>query len=176
MNWLIEPSRSGSVGFACKIGLAGLMVLLALGTVVFAGGTALAGSDPLTTRTIKRAFSDARIDLQNAIINQGLKVDLNGHVGDMLRRTGADIGAKGTVFTDAEYFTFCSSQLTREMVQADPTNMGMCPYTMFIYHREGSEDVTVGYKAMIMRGNEASQKALAKINDLMQAILDEATE
>lgn len=132
--------------------------------------------DPLTVRTIKRSFADARTDLNNAIINQGLKVDLNGKIGDMLKRTAADIGAKGDVYADAEYFTFCSSKLSRTMMEADPVNMGLCPYTMFIYQKPGSDEVTVGYKAMVMRGDDKSKASLGEINKLLEAILKEATE
>ncbi|MCB1505900.1 MAG: DUF302 domain-containing protein [Hyphomicrobiaceae bacterium] len=132
--------------------------------------------DLLVVRDVKRPFADVRTDLQNAIINQGLKVDLNGHIGDMLKRTAADIGAKGDLYTEAEYFTFCSSRLSRAMMEADPVNMGLCPYTMFVYQKTGSDDVTVGYKAMVMRGDEKSQTTLKEINALLQSILDEAAE
>ena len=164
--------RSGKGG----IFVAWLMAIVLFGACNVVAGPAFAADDPLTIKTVKRAYDDVRFDLQNAIINQGLKVDLNGHVGDMLKRTGADIGAKGDVFTKAEYFTFCSSQLTRAMVEADPSNLGLCPYTMFVYQGVDSEEVSVGYKSMIMRGNEASQKALGEINALMQKILDEVVE
>lgn len=164
-----RPSKGGTL-------VAWTMAFLLVGACSLVAGSALAADDPLTTRTVKRAYDDVRFDLQNAIINEGLKVDLNGHVGDMLKRTAADLGAKGDVFTNAEYFTFCSSQLTRAMVEADPSNLGLCPYTMFMYQRVGSDEVSVGYKSMGMRGNEASQKALAAINALMKKILDEATQ
>lgn len=137
-----------------------------------------AGSvDPLHTKTITRAYSDVRIDLQNAIINQGLTIDYNGKLGDMLKRTAKDVGAKGDLYIDAEYFTFCSSRLSRKMMEADPVNMGLCPYMMFLYERVGNEGkVTVGYKEMPMRGDEGSQKALTEINTLLEAILQETAE
>jgi len=115
--------------------------------------------------------------LQNAIINQGLTIDYNGKLGDMLKRTAKDVGAKGDLYIDAEYFTFCSSRLSRKMMDADPVNMGLCPYMMFLYERVGNEGkVTVGYKEMPMRGDEGSQKALTEINTLLEAILQETAE
>lgn len=155
---------------ACCVGLSGLM--LAAERPVAASDV-----DPLHTKTITRAYADVRVDLQNAIINQGLTIDYNGKLGDMLKRTAKDVGAKGDIYVDAEYFTFCSSRLSRKMMDADPKNMGLCPYMMFLFERVGEDGkVTVGYKEMPMRGDSGSQEALKEINTLLQAILDEATE
>jgi len=156
------------------IAVAGLFaIVFCLPQAVQAGDAA----DPLRTRTIQRAYGDVRIDLQNAIVNQGLTIDYNGKLGDMLKRTAKDVGAKGDLYVDAEYFTFCSSRLSRKMMDADPNNMGLCPYMVFLFEPVGSNGkVTVGYKEMPMRGDAGSQAALTEINALLQAILDEATE
>lgn len=164
----------------CRDVMAGAFALFALiaGCVGW-GGNALAagGDDPLRTKTIERGYADVRVDLQNAIINQGLTIDYNGKLGDMLKRTAKDVGAKGDLYVDAEYFTFCSSRLSRKMMDADPLNMGLCPYMMFLFERIGDGGkVTVGYKEMPMRGDNGSQESLKEINALLQAILEEATE
>ncbi|MCB1513679.1 MAG: DUF302 domain-containing protein [Hyphomicrobiaceae bacterium] len=154
-----------------------LLALLLAGGAGVSVSRAADGGDPLHTRTVERAYSDVRIDVQNAIINQGLTIDFNGRLGDMLKRTAKDVGATGDLYVDAEYFTFCSSRLSRMMMDADPGNVGLCPYTVFMYERVGEEGkVTVGYKAMPSRGDAGSQAALAEINTLLKKILDEATE
>lgn len=154
----------------------GLGIMVALAGVMPAP-THAAEKDLLTTRVVKRAYADVRIDIQNAIINQGLKIDFNGRLGDMLKRTASDVGAKGDLYVDAEYFTFCSSKLSRAMMDADPVNLGLCPYTMFVYQRAGTKDeVTIGYKGMPMRGDEASRKTLTDINALLDKILDDASQ
>lgn len=152
------------------------MALAIVASFVMPAAATAADAELLTTRTVKRAFAEVRDDLNNAIINKGLKVDLNGKIGDMLKRTAADIGAKGELYSEAEYFTFCSAQLSRAMMDADPLNMGLCPYVMFLYKRTGSDDITVGYKAMPIRGNDGSKIALEKINALLDAILKETTQ
>lgn len=152
------------------------MALVIVASFVMPSAATAADGELLTTRTVKRAFAEVREDLNNSIINQGLKVDLNGKIGDMLKRTAADIGAKGELYSEAEYFTFCSAQLSRAMMEADPLNMGLCPYVVFVYKRTGSKDVTVGYKAMPVRGNDGSKKALEKINALLDTILKETTQ
>jgi len=150
-----------------------------VGFAIGAAGCASAGdaADPLAIRTVERAFADARVDLQNAIINQGLTIDFNGKISDMLKRTAKDVGATDELYTDAEYFTFCSSQLSRRMMDAEPLNMGLCPYVMFVYESVGSKGkVTVGYKRLPERGGEASKMALNEINALLEKILLEATD
>lgn len=150
---------------------------LVAAVAVVAVATPAAADDPLKTATVKGAFEDVRTDLQDAIINQGLKVDYNGKIGEMLKRTGADVGSTKEVYSNAEYFTFCSSKLSRAMMEADPINMGMCPYMMFVYESAGKPgEVTIGYRGLAARGDAGSQKALATINALLDAILKEASQ
>jgi uncharacterized protein (DUF302 family) len=151
--------------------------IVAIGIGAAGSASAADGADILAMRTVERSFADARIDLQNAIVNQGLTIDFNGKIGDMLKRTGKDVGATGDLYADAEYFTFCSSRLSRRMMDADPENMGLCPYVMFLYERvDAKGKVTVGYKKLPSRGAEASKMALNEINELLEKILVEATE
>lgn len=163
---------------ACVLAAA-IFTVAAMMLIATSGRQALAqdANDPLPRREISRPYADARTDLQNAIINQGLTIDYNGKLGEMLKRTAADVGAKGDLYINAEYFTFCSSRLSRKMMDADPNNLGLCPYMMFLFERVDSPGkVTVGYKQMPMRGNDNSKAALAEINTLLATILKEATE
>lgn len=153
--------------------------LWAIGMTAMTWDRALAADagDTLARRTVERSFADARVDLQNAIVNQGLTIDFNGKIGDMLKRTAKDVGATTDLYTDAEYFTFCSSQLSRRMMDADPLNLGLCPYVMFVYESVASKGKSVvGYKRLPERGEEASKMALNSINALLEKILLEATE
>jgi uncharacterized protein (DUF302 family) len=174
MDLRYSPSQRGDRTRQALTSLAFGLALAA--TTCLAPVQAAGDTDLLVVKTVKRPYADVRTDLSNAIVNQGLKVDLNGHIGDMLKRTAADIGATGEVYSYAEYFTFCSSKLSRTMMEMDPVNMGLCPYTMFIYERPGGGEVTVGYKSMPMRGNDKSQASLQAINKLLETILKEATE
>ncbi len=176
---LFAACKREAVRHLADVGRALLRVVVLIGlTIGLAGSVSAADADDsISSRTIERSFADARTDLHNAIVNQGLAIDFNGRVGDMLKRTGKDVGAKGDVYTDAEYFTFCSSVLSRRMMDADPLNMGLCPYVMFIYQSVASPGkVTVGYRKMPMRGAEDSQSALKDINIILEKILLEATE
>lgn len=173
---------AGRRGYASRFHVVGralmcAVFLVGLGTVSSKSVSAADADDVMATRSVERSFADARVDLQNAIVNQGLAIDFNGKIGDMLKRTAKDVGAKGEVYADAEYFTFCSSVLSRRMMDADPLNMGLCPYVMFVYESVGSKGkVTVGYKRMPMRGATDSQSSLKEINILLEKILLEATD
>lgn len=155
---------------------------LAAVTFTFAAIAALApppahAEDVLKRTTVKGDFAGVRADLQDAIVNQGLKIDYNGKIGDMLKRTGADVGSSKEIYSDAEYFTFCSAKLSRSMMEADAANVGMCPYMMFVYATPDKPgEVTIGYRAAAMRGNDASQKALGEINKLLDTIVKDASD
>lgn len=154
-----------------------LHCLTIAGLVSFGPAVAPALADPLKTVSVKGAYEDIRADLQNAIVNQGLKIDYNGKIGEMLKRTGADVGSTKDVYANAEYFTFCSSKLSRAMMEVDANNVGMCPYMMFAYEKADKPgEVTIGYRSLAARGDEASQKALATINALLDTILKEASQ
>lgn len=74
------------------------------------------------------SFEDALFGLETAIIDRGLKVDHISHVGDMLNRTGADLGTTTPLFERADIYLFCSATLSREMMEADLMNVVHCPY------------------------------------------------
>lgn len=97
-----------------------------------------------TTYPFEGSFDDATFAVENAIIGKGLVIDYVSHTGEMLNRTGADVGSDVTIFEAADIFLFCSAQLSREVMEADPMNIAHCPYGIFVAERDG--DVMVGYR------------------------------
>jgi uncharacterized protein (DUF302 family) len=131
----------------------------------------------LVTYTKKAIFEDARFDLTNAITNRGLVIDNNGKVGEMLARTGKDVGSTKVIYKSAEYFAFCSAKLSREMMEADAANVGYCPFIMFAYETAGKPgEVVVGYRKLPAAGNAGSSKAFGDINAMLEAIAKEAAK
>ncbi len=108
---------------------------------VSAGG---AFAQDATSYTFDGAFEDATFSVENAIIGQGLVIDYVSHVGEMLNRTGEDVGSDVKIFDAADIFLFCSAQVSRKVMEADPANVAHCPYGIFVTDREGV--VTVGYR------------------------------
>lgn len=126
------------------------------------------------TRVVEAAFEDVRFDVENAIINRGLVIDYVSRIGEMLARTGGDVGSAEQVFTRAEAMLFCSAALSRAAMEADAGNIAFCPYSVFLYETpDAPGKVTVGFRRLPETGPEASGKALAAVNELLSGIVRE---
>ena len=148
-------------------------ILVVLG--LLAAGAVAAGA--FQSRTKAGSYEDVKFDLTNAIIERGLVVDFTGNVAGMLERTGADVGSTKKLYRNAEYFLFCSAKLSREMMEADPANMGLCPFVVFIYEREDKPgEIVVGFHEPVSRGGPASAGAIKAVQTLLLDILSEATK
>ena len=90
------------------------------------------------------AFDDATFSVESAILDAGLVIDYVSHTGEMLARTGADLGSDVTIFDAADVFLFCSAVVSRRMMEADPMNIVHCPYSIFVADQE--RDVVIGYR------------------------------
>lgn len=112
-------------------------VATALTTPVFADG-------PATTYDFDGSFDDATFAVESAIVGAGLVIDYVSHTGEMLNRTGADVGSDVKIFEAADIFLFCSAVLSRKVMEADPMNIAHCPYNIFVAERDGK--VMVGYR------------------------------
>lgn len=122
-------------------------------------------------------FEDAAFELENAIIDRGLKIDYRGDIGKMMERTAADFGGDRSNYKNAKFITFCSVPLTRDMVKADPQNIGFCPYIVFVYElRTEPGKSYVGYRRPLASGSQASVTAVNAIDELLAAIVKQAAE
>lgn len=153
-------------------------MIMAAGLAVSLGGAAAAADmakDGLTTYTVDGDFEDVRFALENAIVNRGLVIDYVSHIGDMLARTGADVGGKKEIFANAQSMLFCSAVLSRAAMEADPANISFCPYSLFVYETADTPGkIVVGFRNLTETGSDASQKAIADVNALLDEIAQEA--
>ncbi|MEX0369884.1 MAG: DUF302 domain-containing protein [Tateyamaria sp.] len=129
-------------------------------------GAAAHAEDPIVV-PFDGSFDDATFAVESAIVDRGLVIDYVSHVGDMLNRTGADVGSDTKLFDAADIFIFCSAILSREVMETDPMNIAHCPYGIFVAEREG--EVMVGYR-------DYPDGEMAKVEDLLQSIVAEAVE
>ncbi|WP_164661944.1 DUF302 domain-containing protein [Tropicibacter sp. Alg240-R139] len=113
------------------------------------------------------SFEDATFAVESAIVGEGLVIDYVSHVGEMLNRTGADVGSDTQIFAAADVFLFCSAVLSREMMEADPMNIMHCPYGIFVSDQEGA--VTIGYRPY-------PEGQMQKVESLLAKIVAEATD
>jgi uncharacterized protein (DUF302 family) len=100
--------------------------------------------DTSTVYNFEDSFADATFSVESAIIGKGLVIDYVSHTGEMLNRTGADVGSTTKLFEAADIFVFCSAVLSRKVMEINPMNIAHCPYGIFVADREGQ--VTIGYR------------------------------
>jgi len=125
-------------------------VLLA-GTAVMVWGAA-ANADVVSTKA-KGSFSEVKDNLVLAIQSRGFKVDYTAYIGNMLERTGKDVGSTKKIYGDAEALQFCSAVVSRKMMENEAANIAYCPYvialytlpddpkTVYVVYREGLSEV-----------------------------------
>lgn len=122
----------------------------------------------------KAEFADARQDLIDAIIDRGYVVDYNGRVGDMLKRTRAEVGGK-PLYRNAEYMSFCSAVLSRQMMADNRENISYCPFVITVYEAESSPGTIYLSYRRPTAGNDANP-SLAAIEKMYQEIASAALE
>ncbi|MDH3667548.1 MAG: DUF302 domain-containing protein [Paracoccaceae bacterium] len=106
-----------------------------------------AAAQDVAVYQVEADFDDVAFVLETAIIDRGFVVDHVSHVGEMLNRTAADVGATAQVFERADVYLFCSAVLSRKMMEADPNNIAHCPYGVFLYAlTDETGTVHVGYR------------------------------
>jgi len=155
------------------IGLLVVTLLLMMPCKVMAADA----SHPLRVFKAKAEFDDVKFDLENAIVNAGLKIIYRGNIGEMLARTAEEVGAKGKIYDYAEFFEFCSAPISHATMGADPRNIGFCPYILYIYSLKGDKNVTyVGYRRPVGVGDAASKAALITLDKFLEKLVKEVVE
>jgi uncharacterized protein (DUF302 family) len=155
------------IAFAMVTLLAGLLPVLLSGP---------AQAEEIRSYAVKAKFDDVKFELDTAIIARGLSVHSNGNIAMMLDRTGADVGSTKPIYIAAEFITFCSAKLSRLSMEADPTNIALCPYVISIYQSIDKPDqVTVAYRRL-SGGTTESAAAYAAINALIDGIAKDAVK
>lgn len=119
----------------------------------------------VTTYISDSDFEDTAFGLESAIVGRGLVIDYVSHTGEMLNRTGEDVGSDVKLFEAADIYLFCSALLSREVMEDDPMNIGYCPYGIFVAERDGA--VMVGFR-------NYPDGAMQKIQALLDEIAREA--
>ena len=108
---------------------------IALAASAFLAAPAIAAGDDVVTKQSGDSFADVAQAVSDAIINRGYTIDYHGFIGEMLKRTADDVGAKTELYKDAEFFTFCSAVVL--------------PKRIFAFHRK--RGTAFGFSAQIER-------------------------
>ena len=120
--------------------------LITAAAILLAGlAHAALANDTVTYEVTDQSYDDVMFGLENAILDFGLVISEHNHVGDMLERTKADLGATETIYAYADVFGFCSAPLSRAAMLEDPMNIRFCPYNIFMYQISEDSPVIIGY-------------------------------
>ena len=152
--------------------------LLALLLLVSAGINAESQRDEyMKLYTVEGKFEDVRMDIEMAITDRGMVINNVSHIGNMLARTGKDLGAGKQIFQKAEALEFCSSTVSRRMMETDPHNIIFCPYIIAIYTLPAESDkVYVAFRRPLPVGSAESRQSLEAVEQLLDDIIADATQ
>ena len=70
-------------------------------------------------------------------------------------------------FDDADVFLFCSAQLSRMVMEADPMNIAHCPYGIFVTDKDGA--VEIGYRNL-------PEGPMQEVQSLLDSIVKDALQ
>ena len=134
------------------------------------GMASMAGAETApVTYQVEDSFDNVAFAVESAIVGAGLVIDHVSHTGEMLERTRGDVGSDTVLFTQADVFSFCSSTVSRAVMEADIANVQHCPYGIFVYETPDAPGmITVGYRAY--------DGTMAPVDALLRGIVAEALE
>jgi uncharacterized protein (DUF302 family) len=153
----------------------GVCVLLLLTLSVNAAEAAEQMKSDIVMRSIKGKYDDVKERVSFAIENRGIVLNYTARVGNMLERTGKDLGRRQPVYAQAEVLEFCSAALSRDTMEADPHNIAYCPYAIAVYTlAQEPGRVYVSYRKPPPAGSQRSIQALRAVEKLLEDIVQEA--
>jgi len=135
-----------------------------------------AAADPAVVRYAKATpYDEVREDLEFAIQNRALMVDLTSRIHAMLQRTGKDLGDDTPLFENAQAYSFCSAKISRAIMAADAHNIAFCPFTIVVYTPRGEAGMTyVAYRRPPAGSTPAADAALRELQAFLDGIAREA--
>jgi uncharacterized protein (DUF302 family) len=149
-------------------------VLLGLALVYGFSSAGVQAAD-VAIHSTKGSFADVKERVVFAIENRGLVLNYTAHISDMLERTGKDVGSERRIYAKAEVLEFCSAQLSRATMEADPRNIVYCPYAIAVYQLPKEPDkVYISYRKPGAIGSGQSVRSLRAIDRLLADIVRDA--
>lgn len=120
------------------------------------------------------AFDDVMDGLKLAIQERGLYINNIMHMGEMLERTGKDLGHDEPIYQRAESIEFCSAVLSREMTAEAPERIVNCPFIISVYSLPGTEGATYVVHREFPEDQVAASAAMAKVATMLKEVAQAA--
>ena len=120
------------------------------------------------------SFGDVMEGLQSAIQERGMYINNIMHMGEMLERTGKDLGLGEPIFLKAESIEFCSAPLSRKMSTEDPARIVNCPFIVSAYVLPKEPGKTYVVHREIPRDQVAASAVMAEVAENLKGIAEAA--
>ena len=121
-------------------------------------------------------YADTLEAVKEIIQGKGINIAHTLPPSDMLERTGPAFGITDQVLKDGEIIEFCSAKISHKLIQANPENITLCPFTISVYVLNSDpKNVRMTYRKPFII-DEASREAVDAMNELIMAIIEEAAE
>jgi uncharacterized protein (DUF302 family) len=132
------------------------------------------GADGYAVYDSESEFADVMEGLKMAIQERGMYINNVMNMGEMLERTGKDLGMDTPLYGQAESIEFCSAVLSREMSTENPAHVVNCPFIIAVYTLPGETDTTYVAHREIPPEQIESSPAMAKVAEMLRSISEAA--
>lgn len=129
------------------------------------------------TLTVDSDFETISSFLKSSIEEEGLTIANTGSVAEMMARTQDAVEGAPLVFAHGEIYQFCSAKLGARLFALDPSNIGACPLSVFLYQLKGeSGRVVLGYRLPPSKMMGPSGPVFEEVRALLERIIKRAAE
>jgi uncharacterized protein (DUF302 family) len=153
-----------------KLKKSALGLLLATGLL----SQAAFGAGGYAVYTSESEFADVLEGLKMAIQERGMYINNVMNIGEMLERTGKDLGMDAPLYDQAESIEFCSAVLSREMSTENPAHVVNCPFIISVYSLPGETDTTYVAPREIPAEQVEASPSMAKVAEMLKSISEAA--
>jgi hypothetical protein len=147
------------------------LALLALTSVP----TLTSAAGPYAVYESESDFETVMDGAKAAIQEKGMYINNVMHMGEMLERTGEDLGLGGKIYEQAESIEFCSALLSRRMTEEDPSRIVNCPFILAIYTLPDQAGTTFVAHRVISEEEIAGSEVMAEVASMLQEVAEGAT-
>ncbi|BBP04900.1 hypothetical protein TPL01_13110 [Sulfuriferula plumbiphila] len=146
--------------------------------MAFSLGSHAAGEDAYNVvYTAHGDFEFIRDAVAAAVEGQGLKINHFNKISAMLDNTAAAVGDTRKIYLDAEQMEFCSATISRQMMEADPHSVAMCPYIISVYNLPADpKTIYISYRKPPLGSTPKSRAAFRAEEKLLDAIIKEGIQ
>lgn len=155
-----------------------MQLFLAIVLMAFSLGSHAASKDAYSVvYTAHGDFEFIRDAVAAAVEGQGLKINHFNKISAMLDNTAAAVGDAKKIYLNAEQMEFCSATISRQMMEADPHSVAMCPYIISVYNLPADpKTIYISYRKPPVGSTPKSRAAFRAEEKLLDGIIKEGIQ